>query len=119
MRLQTQVFSDASTIHPYLWKCDSMPPLSFGIATGAKRHFHSWGHAFKNNQHDRPMYYIGYIGSTCVERIQVDLGSTLSIILGRLLHFLGIPLHKLSTMTTIIYDFNAESSHPLGKIRLW
>ena len=31
---------------------------------------------------------------------------------------LGIPLYRLSATTTTIYDFNARSSHPLGKIRL-
>ena len=34
----------------------------------------------KDNKHDRPLYYTGYIGSTCIERIQVDSGSALSII---------------------------------------
>jgi len=29
--------------------------------------------------HDRPMYFIGYIGSSEVSPIQVDLGSALSI----------------------------------------
>jgi len=72
----------------------------------------------KDNKHDRPLYYIGYIGSTCIERIQVDLGSALSIIPKRLAYFFRIPLYRLSTMTTTIYDFNAESSHPLRKIRL-
>jgi len=31
---------------------------------------------------------------------------------------MGIPLSRLSTTTTIIYGFNAENNHPLGKIRL-
>ena len=34
------------------------------------------------------------------------------------MHFLGIPLHSLSKMVTMIYVFNAGSSRPLGKIRL-
>ena len=72
----------------------------------------------KDNRHDKPLYYAGYIGSTHIERIQVDLGSALTIIPKRLLYFLGIRLSKLSTTTTTIYDFNAESSDPLGKIRL-
>jgi len=33
----------------------------------------------KNNKYDRPLYYTGYIGTTCIERVQVDLGSALSI----------------------------------------
>jgi len=71
----------------------------------------------KDNKYNRP-YYTGYIGSTCIERVQVDSGSALSIIARRLLYFLGILLNRLSAMTTIIYGFNAGSSHPLGKIRL-
>ena len=73
----------------------------------------------KDSKHDRPLYYTGYIGFTCIERIRVDPGSALSIIPKRLLYFLGIPLSRLSTTTTTIYDFIAESSHPLSKIRLW
>ena len=34
----------------------------------------------KDNKHDRPLYYTGYIGSTCIERVQVEPGSALSII---------------------------------------
>jgi len=45
----------------------------------------------KDNKHNRPLYYTGYIGSTCIERVQIDLGSPLSIIPKRLLYFLGIP----------------------------
>ena len=48
----------------------------------------------------------------------VDQGSALSIIPKRLLYFIGIPLSRLFATTTAIYDFNAGSSHPLGKIRL-
>jgi len=72
----------------------------------------------KDNKHDRPLYYTGYIGSTCIERVQIDPGSALSIIPKRLLYFLGIPLYRFSATTTTIYGFNAGSSHPLGKIRL-
>jgi len=73
----------------------------------------------KDNKHDRPLYYTGYIGSTCIKRIQVDSRSALNIIPKRLLYFLSISLNKLSTTTTTIYGFNVKSSHPLGKIRLW
>ena len=34
----------------------------------------------KDNNHDRPMYYTGYIGSTYIEKVQIDPGSALSII---------------------------------------
>jgi len=72
----------------------------------------------KDNKHNWLLYYTGYIGSTCIERVQVDSGSALSIISKRLIYFLGIPLYQLSAITAMIYGFNAESSHPLGKIRL-
>ena len=31
----------------------------------------------KDNKHNQPLYYTGYIGSTCIERVQVDPGSAL------------------------------------------
>ena len=71
-----------------------------------------------SNKHDGPLYYTGYIGSMCIKRIQVDSGSALRIIPKRLIYFLGIPLNRLSAVTTAIYGFNAGSSHPLGNIRL-
>jgi len=64
------------------------------------------------------LYTILGILVLCVERIQVNPRSALNIISKRLLYFLGIPLNRLSTTTTAIYSFNAESSHPLGKIHL-
>ena len=72
----------------------------------------------KDNKDDQPLYYTRYIGSTCIEMVQVDPGSALSIIPKRLLYFLEIPLNRLSATTTMIYGFNAGSSHPLGKIQL-
>jgi len=72
----------------------------------------------KDNKHDIPLYYTGYIGLSRIERIQVDPGSALSIIPRRVMNFLGTPLHCLLATTTTIYDFNTGSSHPLGKIRL-
>jgi len=69
----------------------------------------------KDNKHDRPLYYTGFIGLTGIKRVQIDPGSALSVIPKRLLYFLGIPLNSLSATITMIYDFNAGSSHPLGK----
>ena len=53
----------------------------------------------KKNKHDRPLYYTGYIRSTCIGRVQVDPGSALSIIPKRLLYFLSIPLNRLFATT--------------------
>ena len=92
--------------------------MSSGTTASTLHHLTPEDVLLKDNWHDRPLYYIGYIRSTHIERIQVDHGSALSIIPKRLFYFLGIPLSKLSTMTTTIYDFNAGSSHPLGKIHL-
>jgi hypothetical protein len=72
----------------------------------------------KGKPHVRPLYLTGYIGSTRVERVQVDPGSALSIIPRKLLSFLNIPLHKLSSPNITIEGFNTGSSSPLGKIRL-
>jgi len=44
-------------------------------------------------KHDRPLYFTGYIGSSQVSRIQVDLGSALSIMSHRVMHHLGIPTY--------------------------
>jgi len=72
----------------------------------------------KSNKHDRPFYYTGYIGSTCIEKVEVDLGSTLSIIPKRLLYFLGMLLNRLSATIIMINSFHAGSSHPMELIRL-
>ena len=50
----------------------------------------------KDNKHDRPLYYTGYIGSICIERVQVDPGSALSIIpkgsfTSSVYHYIGCP----------------------------
>ena len=44
-------------------------------------------------KHDRSLYYIGYIRSSEVSRIQVDLGFALSIMPRRVMQHLGIPTH--------------------------
>ena len=46
----------------------------------------------KDNKHDQPLYYTGYIGSTCIERVQVDPGSALNIIPKGSSTFLGYRL---------------------------
>jgi len=69
-------------------------------------------------KHDRPLYFIGYIGSSEVSRIQVDLGSVLSIIPRRVMQHLGIPTYRLSATQTTIYGFNANGTRPMGKIKL-
>jgi len=47
-------------------------------------------------KYDRPLYYTGYIGSSEVSHIQVDLGSVLSIMLRRVMQYLEIFTHRLS-----------------------
>ena len=118
MHLLIQNYFDAS-IYPCKRRWSLMPPMSSGTIIGAMRHFHSWEYTPQRQLTHRPLYYTRYIGSMLIKRIQVDPGSALSIIPKRLLYFLGIPLSRLSTMTTTIHGFNAGSSHPLGKIHLW
>jgi len=78
-----------------------------------------WRHA-PQGQPTRQALILYMIYWVCTfKKIQVDPGSTLSIIPKRLLYFLGIPLSRLLIMTITIYSFNVGSSHPLGKIRVW
>jgi len=69
-------------------------------------------------KHDRPLYFTGHIGSSEVSRIQVDPGSTLSIIPHRVMQHLGIPTHRLSATQTTSYGFNANGTRQMGKIKL-
>src|SRR5436190_11655466 len=69
-------------------------------------------------KHDRPLYFTGYIGSTEITRIQVDPGSALSIMPRRVMEHLSIPAHRLSAADTNIFGFNANSTRPIGKIKL-
>jgi len=69
-------------------------------------------------KHYRPMYYTRYIGSSEVSRIQVDTGSALSIMPCRVMQHLRIPTHRLSATQTTIYDFNANGTRQMGKIKL-
>ena len=69
-------------------------------------------------KHDRPLYYIMYIRSSEVSRIQVDPGSALSIIPRRVMQYLGIPTNWLSVTQAIIYGFNANGTRLMGKIKL-
>src|SRR4051812_9902454 len=69
-------------------------------------------------KHDRPLYFIGYIGSMKITRIQVDPGSALSIMPSRVMEHLSIPTNRLSATNTNIFGFNANSSRPMGKIKL-
>ena len=69
-------------------------------------------------KHDRPLYFTRYIGSSEVSHIQVDQGSALSIMPRWVMQHLGIPTHQLSATQTTIYDFNANGTRPMGKIKL-
>ena len=64
------------------------------------------------------MYYTGYIGLSEVSRIQVDSESVLSIMSRRVMLHLGILTHRLSATQTTIYDFNANGTRLIGKIKL-
>src|SRR3954462_10384666 len=69
-------------------------------------------------RHARPLYFTGYIGSTEITRIQFDPGSALSIMPRRVMEHLSIPAHRLSATDTKIFGFNANSTRPMGKIKL-
>src|SRR4051812_3842839 len=69
-------------------------------------------------RHAHPLYFTGYIGSTEITHIQVDPGSALSIMPRRVMEHLSIPAHRLSATNTNIFGFNANSTRPMGKIKL-
>src|SRR5256886_1920326 len=69
-------------------------------------------------RHARPLYITGYIGSTEITSIQVDPDSVLSIMPRRVMEHLSIPAHRLSATNTNIFRFNANSTRPMGKIKL-
>src|SRR4051812_34044045 len=69
-------------------------------------------------RHARPLYFTGYIGSTEITCIQVDPGSALSIMPRRVMEHLSIHAHRLSATDTNIFRFNANSTRPMGKIKL-
>jgi len=67
---------------------------------------------------DRPLYYTGYIRSSEVSRMQVDLKSALSTMPRRVMQHLGVPTHRLSVTQTTIYGFNANGTCLMRKIKL-
>ena len=69
-------------------------------------------------KHDRPLYFTWYIRSFEVNCIQVNSGSTLSIMPRSMMQYLGIFTHRLSTTQTTIDGFNANCTRPMGKIKL-
>src|SRR4051812_32313095 len=69
-------------------------------------------------RHTRPLYFTRYIGSTEITRVQVDPGSALSIMPKHVMEHLSIPAHRLSATDTNIFGFNANSTRPMGKIKL-
>jgi len=69
-------------------------------------------------KHDRFLYYMGYIRSSEVSRIQVDLEFVLSIMSRRVIQHLKILTHRLSATQTTIYSFNANGTRLMDKIKL-
>jgi len=69
-------------------------------------------------KHDRPLYFTGYVCSSEMSRIQVDPESALSIMPRQVMQHLRISTHRLNATQTTIYDFNANGTPPMGKIKL-
>ena len=59
------------------------------------------------------LYYIVYIRSSEVSRIQVDPGPALSIMSRSVMQHLRIPTHRLSATQTTIYGFKANGTCPM------
>ena len=69
-------------------------------------------------RHAQPLYFMGYIGSKEITRIQVDPGSALSIMPRHVMEHLSILAYRLSATDTNIFGFNANSTRPMAKIKL-
>lgn len=69
----------------------------------------------KDQNHNRSSYYTSYVGSTKVERVLINLGSALSIMLVRLIQFLCITINKLASTTTVVHEFKHKIVSLLGK----
>lgn len=89
------------------------PSLNF-----TKHNLHLEDMLVKNSNHDRSLYYIRYIGLTKIERIQNDLGPTLSIMPTHLLQFLPTLVRKLLPTITTIHGFNAHNSRSMVNVCL-
>ena len=63
-------------------------------------------------------YIIQGIESSEMSHIQVDPGSTFSIIPRKVMQHLGIPTHRLSATQTTIYGFNANGTCLMEKVKL-
>ena len=95
-----------------------MSPISFGTTASTMYHIYSRGHASQRQPtwlsfvlfriHWVYIYreYLSRPG-VCIKHHPQEAPL-----------FFGIPLSRLSTTAMTIYDFNAESNHPLSKIHL-
>lgn len=68
----------------------------------------------KSSDHNWPLYYTGYIGTTKIEKILIDSASVLNII--SLLQFLRIAIQKLATTTPTIMVSMLKTADLWGRI---
>lgn len=77
-------------MHPWRRAKKSSNIMSFTCITFSQEDMQVLG------MYDKPLYFTGYLGSTKVNRILVDLGSMLSIIPRQLMQHLGISATQFS-----------------------
>ncbi|XP_070039291.1 uncharacterized protein [Nicotiana tomentosiformis] len=68
--------------------------------------------------HNRLLYLVGYMRDERVNRILVDGGSSVNILLIRTVKKLGIPMNELSKSRVMIQGFNQGWQRAIGTIRL-
>ncbi|KAK4381927.1 hypothetical protein Sango_2919800 [Sesamum angolense] len=68
--------------------------------------------------HNRPLFVAGYVHEQKVNRILIDGGSAVNILLLRILKKLGIPIDELSNSRLMIQGFNQGGQMAVGIIRM-
>ncbi|KAL0456014.1 UNVERIFIED_CONTAM: hypothetical protein Slati_0940600 [Sesamum latifolium] len=68
--------------------------------------------------HNLPLFVAGYVREQKVNRILIDGGSAVNILLLRILKELGIPIDELSNSRLMIQGFNQGGQRAVGIIRL-
>ncbi|XP_060200598.1 uncharacterized protein LOC132628857 [Lycium barbarum] len=68
--------------------------------------------------HNRPLYMVGFVRGHKVNRIMIDDGSGVNILLIRIVKELGISVDELSERRLMIHGFNQGGQRAIGAVKL-
>lgn len=69
-------------------------------------------------KHNRLLYFTGYIQEVNVLRIQLDPGSSVNIMLARIMTMIDIPISALMETNVNIQGYNVRGDRVIGKVRV-